>query len=173
VVASCLPRRHGHHTRCSGLPDPPGLLPSGCQREHRGPAPVPRWRGAHQCCSPLVAARAGPAAGAQPAADLGVSRPGARALRPRGPAGLGSLALPRWPSTAPGRPSSPTAAAACSCRPAMPPAPPGQRRRSGEPEPCPPHGPRRGPAPSRCQSPLPCRRTPRSGWGLPVSTPPW
>jgi len=95
VVASCLQHRHGHHTRWPGLPDPPGLLLSGCQGQHGGAAPVPRWRGPDLRCSSLAAAGAGPATGPESAADLGLSRPGDRALGGHGPAGLGSLARPR------------------------------------------------------------------------------
>jgi hypothetical protein len=95
VVASCFSLRDGHHTRCPGLPDPPGLLPSGCQGQHGGSAPVPRWRGPDLRCSSLAAAGAGPATGPESAADLGLSRPGDRALGGHGPAGLGSLARPR------------------------------------------------------------------------------
>jgi hypothetical protein len=31
LVPSCLPHRHGNHSRCPGMPDPPGLLPFGRQ----------------------------------------------------------------------------------------------------------------------------------------------
>ena len=100
-------------TPVAPVPDPPRLLPSGCQGQHGSAPPVPRWRRAHQRCTPLAAAGAGPAAGAQSAADMGISRPGDRALSTPGRAGLGSLALPHWPWTGPGSPSSPREACAC------------------------------------------------------------
>ena len=77
------------------MPDPLDLLPPGRQGLHYGATPVPRRRGSDLRCSSLAAAGAGPAASPQSAADLGLSRPGDRALGEHGPAGLGSLARPR------------------------------------------------------------------------------
>ena len=164
MVASCLPRRHGNHSCCHGLPDPHRLLPAVRQGQHTAAASFSRWRGSDLRRSPLAGARVGPTAGAQSAADLGFSRLGTRALSPRGSADLGSLA--------------PSLAMDCSrafiqshSRSARSPARPPERHRAAEPERCPSHRACRGPGPSRSQSRRQCRKTSRSGCGLTARTP--
>ena len=176
VVASYLHHRHGHHTRCPGLPDLLHILSPGRQGQHGGPAPVPRWRGPDLRCSPLAAAGAGPAAGPQSAADLGFSRRGASALsaqlRARGLAGLGRCPhhCCRWCLGLTATPAKKTEGGAYSCPRSKRPGRPSHERQGAGPGRYPWHGPHQGPAPSRCHRPMSQRRTRRSGWDLRVSS---